>query len=126
MPSACAFSIDARTSAKSESTAAATLGLDREQALAERRQGPGAFAVGPFGSDIADQQGKGSGGQRGEDLLVERGQVKQRAQREEKGRSAGGTRQDRVADLLGRACFHRFVRLARRHARLQGELKKES
>ena len=72
----------------------------------QRGERAGAFAVGPFRSDVADQQAEGAGDQRRQDLLVELGDVEQRGQRKEKGREAGGARQDRVADLLGRACFH--------------------
>ena len=81
--------------------------LDGQQPLAERGERAGAFAVRPLGGDIADQQAESAGDKRGEDLLIEFGQVKQRGQREEEGRSPGGARQDRVADLLGRACGHR-------------------
>ena len=74
--------------------------------VAKRGQRAGAFAVGPLGGDVADQQAEGAGGERGEDLLVEFGEVEERGQREQERRKAGGARQDRVADLLGRACFH--------------------
>ena len=40
--------------------------LDRQQPIAERGQGAGAFAVGPFGGDVADQQAEGAGDQRRE------------------------------------------------------------
>ena len=147
MPSAWAFSIEARTSANSVSTAAASLGigwrtdrrrrrnqvavLDRQQPIAQRGERPGAFAVGPLRGDVADQQAERAGGQRGQDLLVELGEVEQRAQREDEGGEASGTRQDRVADLLGRACFHLALRPARRrcpptHTRYRRRVKKAS
>ena len=122
MPSAWAFSIDARTSANRLSTAAASLGmmrgrrrrrrneiaiLDRQQPFAQRGQRAGTFAVGAFGGDIADQQAERAGDDRREDLLVELGEVEERGQRKEEGSNAGRARQDRVADLLGRACSHR-------------------
>ena len=89
--------------------------LDCKQPLAERGECAGAFAVRPFGGDVADQQAKHAGDERGDDLLIEFGQVEKRGQREQKRRESSGTRQDRVADLLGRACGHLcLVRLARR------------
>ena len=132
MPSAWAFSIDARTSANRVSTAAASFGMVRrtEPGAGEMRspsstassrspsarQGTGAFAVRPFGRDVADQQAEGSRRPSAARIFcVELGQVEQARKREEEGGSAGGTRQDRVADLLGRACFHRLCcALARR------------
>ena len=80
--------------------------LDRKQAVAQGRERPGAFAVGPFRSNVADQQAEGAGDQRCQDLLVKLRDVEEGNEREEEGRKASGTRQDRVADLLSRACFH--------------------
>ena len=72
----------------------------------ERRKRARALAVRALGGDVADQQAEGAGDQRRDDLLVELREIEQRGQRKEEGRKASGTRQDRVADLLGRACFH--------------------
>src|SRR5439155_10459839 len=60
----------------------------------------------PLRRDVADEQAEGAGADRGDDLLVELGQIEERTQRKKEGRETGATRQDRVADLLGRACFH--------------------
>src|SRR6476469_7463794 len=63
--------------------------LYREQAFAERRQGPSTFAVGTLGGDVADKEGGGAGNQRGQDLMVELRQVEERGEREQKGGEAG-------------------------------------
>ena len=52
--------------------------LDREQAVAKRGQGARALAVGALGGDVADQQAEDAGDERGDDLLVELGDVEQR------------------------------------------------
>ena len=112
------------------STAAASFGIARRtlagagemrspSSTASRRSLSAASAralslFGPFRRDVADQQAERAGGKRRDDLLVELREVEQRGEREDEGGEAGGTRQDRVADLLGRACFHRSVRPARR------------
>ena len=80
--------------------------LDREQPVAKRGQGAGAFAVRPFGGDVADQQAEGAGDDRGQDLLVEFGDVEECRQRKDERRKAGRARKDGVADLLRRAVFH--------------------
>ena len=132
MPSAWAFSIEARTSANRLSTAVASLGmsapddrrrgrdeiavLDREQAIAERIERPRAFAVGPFGGDVADQQAEGAGDQRGEDLLVELGQIEQRGQRKDERRKARRARQDRVAESSGQCLISSVLQCALRDA----------
>ena len=54
----------------------------------KRGERAGAFAVGPFGGDVADQQAEGAGDERCEDLLVELRQVEERGQREEEGGEA--------------------------------------
>ena len=129
MPSAWAFSIEARTSANRVSTAAASLGmlrrtmagarrdqiavLDRQQAVAKRGQCAGVFAVGPFGRDVADQQAESAGDDRRDDLLVELRDVEKSAQRKDERGDARRARQQGVADLLGCACFHRLLRFPR-------------
>ena len=42
--------------------------LDRHQPVAERGQGARGLAVGPLGRDVADQQAKGAGDDRRDDL----------------------------------------------------------
>ena len=122
MPSAWAFSIDARTSANNVSTAAASFGidlrsdarrretqiaiLDGEQPLAKRGERPGAFAVRPFRGDVADQQAKSAGDDRRDDLLVQFGDVEECDEREDERGQASRARKNGVADFLGRACFH--------------------
>jgi len=85
--------------------------LDGHQSVAQRRQRAGALAVRPLRRDITDQQTKEAGDKRGEDFLVELGQIEQRCQREEKGCQASGARQHCVADFLGSCCGH-WVRCA--------------
>src|SRR4029079_14425959 len=80
--------------------------LHREQALAERSKRTCALAVGPFGSNVADEQAEDAGHERREDLLIELRQIEERGQRKEERGETGGARQDRVADLLCRACLH--------------------
>ena len=80
--------------------------LHREQAITERRERSGVFAVGAFRGDVADQQAEGAGDDRGDDLLVEFGDIKEGDNREEERRGSGHARQERVADFLRGAFFH--------------------
>ena len=89
--------------------------LDCEKAVAERREGTGALAVRPFGSDIADEEAESARDERCDDLLVELRQVEQRRQREDEGRNAGNARKNRVADLLSSPRLH-LVRASPRRA----------
>jgi hypothetical protein len=66
--------------------------LDREQAIAQRRQRSRALAIGPFGRDVANQQAEGPGGDRRNDLLVELGDGEERGERENERGKAGNTR----------------------------------
>ena len=81
------------------------------------RQARGALAVRSFSGDVADQQAKSAGSQRCQYLLVELPQIEERSQGEEEGGEAGGARQDRVADLLGRLLSSRSLRPARGRSR---------
>ena len=130
MPSAWAFSIEARTSANKavdgrrelgHATCATAGGAGETRSPSstassrsrKRGQRAGAFAVGPLRGDVADQKAEGAGDQRGDDLLVELGDEQEGDQRKQEGGKARCARQDRVADLLRRASFHIRVRASR-------------
>ena len=80
--------------------------FDRQQAIAKRRQCARAFAVGPFGSDIADHQAEGAGDHRRGDLLRQLGDGDEGVEREDERRDAGQPRQEHVADLVRGADLH--------------------
>ena len=113
MPRACAFSIDARTSANKRVHRRRELGhatgdarrrrrnqvavLDGKQPVAKRGQRAGALAVGALRRDVADQQAEHAGNERRDDLLIELGE-EQRG--EKKTNDATPAAPDRIALLI--------------------------
>ncbi|MEO6359957.1 MAG: hypothetical protein ABIO43_05200 [Sphingomicrobium sp.] len=84
--------------------------LDCEQPVSERRQRPSAFAVGPLGRDIADQEAEDAGSARRENLLIEFRYEQEREQLKYERRDARHAGQDHVADFLSPAgCHYLFV-----------------
>ena len=77
-----------------------------KKAVAERGQGPGALAVGAFGSDVADEQAEGAGGHGRDNLQVPFADEQERREAKCERGKASRARQKRVADFLGRPCLH--------------------
>jgi hypothetical protein len=77
--------------------------LDREQAIAKRRQRACAFAVGTFGRNVANQQAEGPGRNRRDDFLIEFGDGEEGGERKDERGKAGNARQQGIADFLRRS-----------------------
>ncbi len=76
--------------------------FDRQQPIAEGVERTRAFAVGPFGGDVADQQAEHARHDRCHEFFIEAGDVEKGGQREQERGKARGPGQDRVADFLRR------------------------
>ena len=77
--------------------------FDAEQALAERREGARAFAIGTFGRDVADQQAERPGDDRGNDLGIEFGNREEGGERKNERGETRKARQQGIADFLRRS-----------------------
>jgi hypothetical protein len=76
-----------------------------QQPIAKRGKGASTFAVRAFRRDVADQQAECTGNDRGDDLLVEAGNVDKCGEGKQERGNASRARKQGVANLLSRSFY---------------------